>query len=220
MVHPPRHRTLFDSLEFVSALAEGGARAEQAGRLLIQRYLPLLRARFYNVGVAAQDIDDLIADVLTAIVANAGQVRDHSRFDAWVYTIASNVLNQHWTTKGRARDLMRPAPGNPGPGDGPFEDTDDMLDQVADAGLSDPATALCLQDQLAAFQDQHPHRHACIELLVLGYDAREIAAQLGRTYGATRQFISQCCAVVMQFLSPCLEAAQLLGRSRGRAETE
>jgi DNA-directed RNA polymerase specialized sigma24 family protein len=220
MVYPESRRVAFDPTEFVAALAEGGARAEHAGRLLIRCYRPLLRARFFSKGVAAQDIDDLIADVLTSIVANAGQVREPSRFDAWVYAIASNVLNQHWTSKGRARDMLQPPASADGHADGAVDEPENVLDQVVDEGLSDPATALCLQGQLEAFRDKHPHRHACIELLVLGYDAREIAAQLGRTYGATRQFISQCCAVVMQFLSPCLEAAQLLGRGRGRAEAE
>ena len=205
-------------MEFLSALAEGGARSERAGKALIDSYRPRLRARFFNGGVAAQDIDDLTAEVLTAIVTHIGQVRDHSRFDAWVYAITSNVLNQHWAAKGRARDLVQAAPG--APADDPFDDADNLLEQALDPGLSDPVTALCLQNQLQEFRDKHPHRHACIELLVLGYDAREIAQQLGRSYGATRQFISQCCAVVMQFLSPCLEAAQLLGRSRGRAEAE
>lgn len=220
MTQPPSRRPPFDSMELLSALAEGGARAERAGRALIQRYRPLLRARLFSAGVAGQDIDDLISEVLTAIVTHVGQVRDHRRFDAWAYAIASNVLNQHWTAKGRARDFLQPAPGGSAASDGLFDDTVDVLDQAIDPGLSDPVTALCLQRQLEDFRCQHPHRHACIELLVLGYDAREIAQQLGRTYGAARQFISQCCAVVMQFLSPCLDAAQLLGRGRGRAETE
>lgn len=220
MTAPKRRKPTFDSLEFAAALAEGGVRSELAGRALIQHYRPLMRARFFNGGVAAQDIDDLVSDVLTSLVANVGQVRDHSRFDAWVYAIATNVLNQHWTAKGRARDMFQHQPAASSQSDGLPDETDNLLEQVADVGLSDPVTAVCLQSQLEDFRSKHPHRHACIELLVLGYDAREIAEQLGRTYGATRQFISQCCALVMQFLSPCLEAAQLLGRSRGRAEAE
>jgi len=220
MVLPPRRRPAFDSGEFVSALGEGGARAERAGRALFQCYRPLLRARFFNVGVAAQDVDDLVADVLTTIVGKAGQVRDHDRFDAWVYSVTSNVLNQHWTAKGRARDLLQPAPGASANEGDLLEEAASLLDNVSDPSVSDPITALCLQGQLEAFRSKYPHRHACIELVVLGYDAQEIARHLDRSYGATRQFISQCCAVVMQFVAPCLEAAQLLGRGRGRAAAE
>lgn len=220
MSSPPSRRPTFDSMEFVAAMAEGGPRSERAGRALVACFRPRLRARFFNAGVAAQDIDDLTADVLTTVVSKVGQLRDPSRFEAWVYTITGNVLNQHWTSKGRARDLMPADWGGNGGAAGPLDDAGPLLEQVHDAGLSDPVTALCLQNQLEDFRAQHPHRHACIELLVLGYDAREIAQQLDRSYGATRQFISQCCAVVMQFLAPCLEAAQLLGRSRGRAEAE
>jgi DNA-directed RNA polymerase specialized sigma24 family protein len=219
MTPPPRRRAAFDSQEFVAAMAEGGARAERAGRALVNHQRPLLRARFFHAGVAAQDIDDLVADVLTSIVAKAAQLRDHDRFDAWVYTIATNVLNQHWTARGRARDMLQ-QPAAPAPGDDPGEEVPSFIEGVDDRTLSDPVTALCLQGQLQAFRDKHPSRHACIELLVMGYDTLEIAQQLGRTHGATRQFISQCCAVVMRFLSPCLEAAQLLGRGRGRATAE
>lgn len=220
MSPPTTRRPTFDSIEFAHALAEGGARSERAGRALIRCYRPLLRTRFYNAGVASQDIDDLVSDVLTSIVANVGQVRDLSRFDAWAYSIASNVLNQYWTIKARGREVLQDLyPPMAHTDDFPAE-IESLLDQIVDPGLSDPSTTLCLQNQLEEFRNKHPQRHSCIELLVHGYDVREIAEQLGRTYGATRQFISQCCALAMRFLSPCLEAAQLLGRNRGRAEAE
>jgi DNA-directed RNA polymerase specialized sigma24 family protein len=220
MAAPRTKRPAFDPGLFARDLAATGAQSEAAGRSLIEHCRPLLRGRFFKEGVAAQDIDDLVADVLTAIVAHVDQLRDTSRFDAWAYKIATNVLNQHWTTKGRERSLFLANADPPDADGGLFGDGESLLEQLADTGASDPGTEHCLKRQLQAFRAAHPHRHACIELLALGYGVQEIALQLDRTCGATRQFMSQCCAVVMQFLTPCLDAAQLLGRSRGRAAAE
>ena len=213
----------FDATAFAASMQRGGPEAEVAARGLIRHCRPLLRARFFRAGVALQDMDDLLSEVLTSVVKSIQQLREPSRFDAWVYGIATNVLNQHWGQVGRSRELFKQVADTPLPREGDVEQADalaDWLPEYADLSHGDAGTAICMQAQLEKFRQEHPQRYACVELLALGYEAREIAAHLGRSYGATRQFISQCCAVVMNFLKPCVEASELLGRKRGQAEAD
>jgi DNA-directed RNA polymerase specialized sigma24 family protein len=214
-------RTRFDSVEFIAQLAQGGAAADRAGRALIRSCKPVLRGRFFVAGVAAQDVDDLVSDVLTSVLTNIHQLRDPERFEAWLYAIATNVLNRHWEGLGRTRQMFQaPSAALDEGADGGGADEAIAWPDFADPAHSDPETLRCLKAQLERFQAEHPHRFSCIELLAMGYENDEMAEQLGRSPGATRQFVSQCCAVVMRFLEPCLEAAQLLGRRRGGAQPE
>lgn len=205
-----------------AALARGGAPAEAAARQLVRYCRPILRARFFAERVDLQDVDDLVSEVLTAIVGAIAKLREPASFDAWMRQIAQNALNQHWRERGRARECFV-EPGN-GIQDAEFDTAlsgfERLVADAPDPSNTDPETGLCISRQLAELQARHPDRHACLELLVQGHTPAEIAEQLGRSYGAARQFISQCCAVAMTYLAPCLEAAELLGRKRGAAEID
>lgn len=216
-----RLRHVVDPKELVAALLAGGLRAEAVCRQLIAARRPLLRARFFAAGVAAQDIDDLVSETLTTVVSQIHRLRDPDRFDAWLYTIATSVLNQHWRSLHRSRELFA-EPAAPALDEG-GEDLDALAATIAghaDGAQADPATELCLRQQLERLRQEHGARHACLELLAMGYSSAEIAVHIGRSDGAARQFISQCCAVAMTYLQACLEAEVLLGRRRGAARAE
>ncbi len=217
---PPRLGLAFDAAAFAAGLALGGNAAETAGRALIKNFRPLLRGRFFRAGVAPQEVDDLISEVLTAVVATIDQLRDLQKFDAWLGAIAVNVLNRHWIAKGRQRQLFQDAALSTEAEDDATTGLPNAWPDVADDSLSDPATVQCLKTQLERFRQHQPQRYLCIELLVIGYDLREVAERLGRSYGAARQFVSQCCSAVLPYLAPCLEASEMIGRRRGQAQRD
>lgn len=63
----------------------------------------------------------------------------------------------------------------------------------------------CVQAGLKAFGAQYPERQLCLFLQMEGATVEEIAAQIGRKPGATREFLSQCRKKLEPFVSRCRE---------------
>jgi DNA-directed RNA polymerase specialized sigma24 family protein len=209
----PRH---FDAQVFLDALALGGPAAERATLALLRHYRPFLRARLQLAGVAAGAFEDLISEVFFKVVTGAHKLRAAPAFHSWLTTIADNELKAHWTRLGLERRMF----SDPKPLGGGDEDCDQalaLLERMPDEGASDHGLRLCLQGQIARFEREHDKRYACISLIAQGFDAREIGALIGRNYGATRQFMSECCAALMSYFKPCLGDEAGLGNKRGQA---
>lgn len=210
---------LFDSTAFLAAMRQGGAAAERAARQLLQHYRPRLRARLVAAGVSTQQLDDLLAELLFKIITQCHQVRAAEALHSWIMTLARHELAAHWRQLGRERELFSEAEARGGDASDEGDAMRQLLQDLPDAGASDPLLRLCLQGQLARFEREHPRRHACISLVVMGHEPREIGELLGRSYGAARQFISECCAAVLAYLRPCLDEGRLPMR-RGAAGAE
>lgn len=188
---------LFDAHAFLDALRAGGPAAERATLQMVRHYRPLLRAQLFHAGVQADDLEDLLSEILFKLVTHAADVREPAAFHSWARTVARNESSAHW------RRLARQPVG-----EGALqEDAEGLswLEQVPDPASSDPLLRRCLHGQLGRFKDDQPKRYHCIELITLGHDAREIAELIGRSYGATRQFMSECCAALLGYFKPCLD---------------
>lgn len=204
----------FDSLSFLHRLLAGGRAAEVAAADFVEHYRPVLTRRFRAAGVAPEALDDLVSEVLITAVTQAHTVRVPQAFHQWVMTIAEHTTGAHWHERARERALF----GHATPQADSDADSDWML-QLPDHGATDHTTRLCLQGQFAKFRRDEPQRHACIEYLTHGHDQREIAELIGRTYGATRQYLSQCCARLLEYLRPCLGEDDVEALRRGGARS-
>ncbi len=191
-------RSLFDAQAFLDALRLGGPVAEQATVQMVRHYRPLLRAQLFHAGVQADDIEDLLNEILFKLVMHAGEVRAPEAFHSWARTVARNETSAHWRRQARQ-------PASPPAAADDEERGLDWLAQLPDPASSDPLLSRCLHGQLGRFKDEQPRRYHCIELITLGHDAREIAELIGRSYGATRQFMSECCAALLGYFKPCLD---------------
>ena len=63
----------------------------------------------------------------------------------------------------------------------------------------------CIQEQLAKFREAEPKRAEVIELLLKEFNTEEIRLIIGRSYGATREFMSQCRKKFKPFIEICNE---------------
>ena len=215
----PRH---FDAQAFLEALTQGGPAAERASLALLRHYRPFLRARLQLAGVAQNAFEDLISEVFFCVVTGAHKLRAAAAFHSWLVTIADNEIKAHWRRLGAERRMFaEPAPV--ADLDGDCEHALALLERMPDEGASDHGLRLCLQGQMARFEREQGKRYACIDLIAQGFDAREIGALIGRNYGATRQFMSECCAVLLNYFKPCLgdeTAADMKRGAAGRARSE
>lgn len=205
-------KPFFDSSAFLSAMRQGGNAAELAARQLLQHYRPILRAQLFAARVSAEHVEDLLAELLFKIITQARQVRAAEALHSWIMTLGRHEIAAHWRRLGRERELFSSMPSPPD------DDPDaalDLLQQLPDASVSDPVLRRCLQGQLTRFERSHADYHACVTLLALGHEAPEIAELQGRSHGGARQHISECCAILMSYLRPCMEGLALKLRRGG-----
>ena len=63
----------------------------------------------------------------------------------------------------------------------------------------------CVQEQLAIFRESEPKYAETLELILNGLGPEEIRLVIGRSYGATREFMSQCRKKFRPFIEICNE---------------
>ena len=61
------------------------------------------------------------------------------------------------------------------------------------------------QEQLAKFREAEPKRAEILEFILEGFSTEEIRLIIGRSYGATREFMSQCRKKFKPFIEICNE---------------
>ena len=63
----------------------------------------------------------------------------------------------------------------------------------------------CVQEQLAKFRESDPKHAETLDFILNGLSPEEIRLVIGRSYGATREFMSQCRKKFRPFIEICNE---------------
>ena len=85
-----------------------------------------------------------------------------------------------------------------------IEIVSDMLEQP-DAPPVGATLEDCVEGGVLAFAEEYPDRQHALLLHIQGASIEEISAKIGRTPGATREFLSQCRKKLEPFLRCCRE---------------
>ena len=62
----------------------------------------------------------------------------------------------------------------------------------------------CVQKGRALFKKKDPDRAQVMDWVVEGFDGHEISERIGRTYDATRQYLTQCRKALAPYIKDCL----------------
>lgn len=172
-----------------------GGRARQEGISDLYRELAPAFLRFFMKHRVQRDqAEDLVQEAFVNITRACDDFRQDDRFEAWVWKIARNCL----------MDFFRERLPDTG-----LED--DWLDKLAEdrsdlqAGLnSDDGLADCVRRVFRAFSADHPSRAEALSLLTFyEWSIEEMADFLGRTKGATREYLSQSRKLMRPYLEGC-----------------
>lgn len=190
--------------DLLGDLAAGGKRQSVA-----LRHLYLGKGRefgrfFMSKGLDRSEADDVLQDTFLKILRQAQNYRGEGTANAWMWQIARNSLVDHYRNK-PAEEVMddegwRKAqevdPRNPAaPAPMSTKDGPDPSRQAED----------CVLKGLALFARKEPERAYAMELVVEGVDGNEIADRIGRSYTATRQYLTQCRKALAPFIKDCLD---------------
>lgn len=187
--------------DYLRLLGSGGAAAERGLKGLFDLYAARLKGFFRRQGCSDEDAADLLQETFVKVVRAAPSFRFDSQASTWIWSIARNCLNDRWRSRRNGE---------------PIESLDEMKEIDGDAwelslGTSEPPHELlemknCVRLAFVEFAERHPDSaQATLLAAVEGWTMDELAQALGRTVGATREFVSQCRKKLRPYLARCRE---------------
>ena len=169
----------------------GGASRNAGVADLFRRHASRLRGYFMRQRVSREQADDLVQDVFVNVIRHCANFRGESSIVTWIWSIARNVLVDHYRRQRNAPDL----------------DLDDLLEEGGDPNLQvqpDSGLEECVRKAYAEFARDHRDRAETLALVAFeGWDMTELAAYLKRTPGAVREYVSQCRKKLGPYLERC-----------------
>jgi len=182
----------------LSAIRAGGRGRDTGARWLYDLIGHQMLRFFASQGLGVDDAKDVLQDAFVKIVKGAGSYSGSGTATAWVWQVARHCLTDHHrrTSSNRARETLF---------------GDDEWQAVADTAPSQEACDVdadvndCVSAGLARFRADDPVRAHVLELQMDGFPIDEIAARVGRTPSATKEYLSQCRKKIAPFIKHCTE---------------
>lgn len=177
-----------DDEQCFAAIAVGGAQARKAVGILYDRHARRMLATLRAWGLSPDDSSDVVQELFVKLarLEGTGSRVNHPR--AYMAT----ALRNSFVDLLRGRD---PAI-NESSLSGNSEDAEESyLEKVPGAGPIDAELGFrhCLDSALNVLRSRNAEAAQAVYLAVVEeFSRQELAEVLGRTYGATREFLSQC----------------------------
>ena len=189
----------------IIAIKSGGRQQEVALRALYRKAAEFHR-HFRYKGLPVQVADDLIQETVVKIFRSASSYSGCGGFgdssaNAWMWTIAKNVMNDHL----RVRKTDDVSIDDEELGDASRSALEVELANKNPHGMTGQTVQDCVSRGFEEFAAEHPDRHRALEMQLDGEDIASIGRRSGRTAAAAKEFLSQCKKKLSPFIDHCTE---------------
>ncbi len=177
-----------DDEQCFAAIAGGGAQARKAVGVLYERHARRMLGMLRGWGLSPDDASDVLQEVFVKLARLHGTAAPIRHPRAYMAT----ALRHSFIDYLRGRD---PAISESSMGTSDDEAEESYLERLPGDGPIDAEIGFrdCLDRALNAFRARNEEAAQAVYLAVVEELSRqELAEVLGRTYGATREFLSQC----------------------------
>ena len=143
-------------------------------------------------GIDYEDARDLVQKfIIDKLYMKSDSIKNIEFARTWMYQVFRNMIND----QGRMLIRNREVP------------LDENKDQAYEQRTYDKNQALtdCVQEQLKIFREKEPKHAEVVEFILKDLNTEQIRLIIGRSYGATREFMSQCRKKFRPFLEICNE---------------
>lgn len=183
--------------EILRSIPMGGAVADGAVKALYVRHGQHMLRFFVHQGVDGGTARDVLQETMVRIVRGAASYSGSGDAKSWLWQVARNCLLD--TLRKQARQHEDELPAN--------DEEWQLIAEASEAprGRSDLGVQDCVTRGLEAFAARAPERAFALTLLMEGLSMEEIGARIGRTAGATKEFLSQCRKRLEPYVSHCRE---------------
>ena len=177
--------------EIIQLLREGNS--DEAMRLFEKYGFRKEFIRFtMKSGINKEDARDLVQEfTIDKLYMQSDSIKDIEFARTWMYQVLRNMVND----KGRVLKKNREVP---------FDEDRDQS-QAPKILEENQTRSGCVQEQLAKFRESDPKHAETLDFILNGLSPEEIRLVIGRSYGATREFMSQCRKKFRPFIEICNE---------------
>lgn len=143
-------------------------------------------------GIDYEDARDLVQKfIIDKLCMKSDSIKNIEFARTWMYQVFRNMIND----QGRMLIRNREVP------------LDENSDQAYEQRTYDKNQTLtdCVQEQLKIFREKEPKHAEVVEFILKDLSTEQIRLIIGRSYGATREFMSQCRKKFRPFLEICNE---------------
>lgn len=183
-----------NGLDCLSKIRSGGRERQEGISQLYREFAPAFLRFFVKHRVQRDQAEDLVQEVFVNITRSCDGFRQDDRFEAWIWKIARNCL----------MDFYRQRLPDTGLEDDFLDKLAEERDELQTAHGSDDGLADCVRRVFQVFSAEHPSRAEALSLMSFHeWGIEEMAAFLGRTKGATREYLSQSRKLVRPYMESC-----------------
>lgn len=185
----------------LSLISQGGKSAEQGIKMIFDSFYPRFKRKFMRTGIPFPQAEELASEamfkIFRVLLSEKVLPINPVAFPDWAFTVAQNTAHDYFRSTKEQRNHE-------------VTITDDesegiALDFTMDHSQMDIVTRLCFMQQLDRFYKDYPERASLLETIVYEDEGvAEISKVLGRTLGATREYISQCKKYLYKYLRECI----------------
>ena len=179
-----------DENNCLNLIRQGGKAREEGISGLFQLYAIPFKRYFIKHRISVADADDLVQETFVNIVRYCSTYRNECEIRIWLWKIARNCMMTYFRKQ-------KP----------PHEDIDALAETIADPKTSKdagPTLEDCVKRAFLRFSEQNHERAEMLTLATIqGWSTKELAELLGRSLGATREYVSQCRKHFKPFLDVC-----------------
>jgi RNA polymerase sigma-70 factor (ECF subfamily) len=142
-------------------------------------------------GIDYEDARDLVQKfIIDKLCMKSDSIKNIEFARTWMYQVFRNMINDQGRMLIRNREV-------------PLDNKDQAYEQKTydkNQTLTD-----CVQEQLKIFREKEPKHAEVVEFILKDLNTEQIRLIIGRSYGATREFMSQCRKKFRPFLEICNE---------------
>ncbi len=185
--------------EMILKIRNGGMDRDHAIKFLYDSFYRPFSGFFVYRGMAPQDASDLFQEVVIKINKGAEKFTSEMKGEAWLWQIARNAFYDDQRRKKR-----QPLDNTVHTSE---EGSDNILD-IVEAPLEicdEDNVDHCFEQGLKIFEKEEADRVWALMMQMDGKSVADISAQIGRSVGATKEYLSQCRKKLAPYVQHCLE---------------
>jgi RNA polymerase sigma-70 factor (ECF subfamily) len=144
-------------------------------------------------GIEYEDARDLVQKfTIDKLYLQSNSIKNIEFARTWMYSVLTNMVNDQGRILKKNREV-------------PLDEERDQSQSPKIMNEKSQTRSGCIQEQLVKFREAEPKRAEILEFILKGFTTEEIRLIIGRSYGATREFMSQCRKKFRPFIEICNE---------------
>lgn len=146
-----------------------------------------------KTGINYEDASDMVQKfIIDKLYTQSNSIKNIEFARTWMYSVLTNMVKDHGRILKKNREV-------------PLDEERDQSQSPKILTEKGQTRSGCIQEQLVKFREAEPERAEIIEFILKGFGTEEIRLIIGRSYGATREFMSQCRKKFRPYIEICNE---------------